>query len=225
DGGRRPRAARARGHQLRHTEAMPALLDGASAGRHADGWAEARGGGAAVTLVAPFFWQEYPKALRVGSDRLAIDLFAGKEAPVQFGNGRRQDARALARPRARGRRGAARRARRRTRRAPAPPRPRPRGRRGRDPRARPAAGAGARLRRDREPPLPGRARAGGTPLPRRRHHPPRPRPSRLAGTEPPPQGAPLRLRGAGEGGPGRPPLARRTVYSSVTTRPAATCIT
>src|SRR2546427_9885261 len=64
---------------------MPALLDGASAGRHADGWAEARGGGAAVTLVAPFFWQEYPKALRVGADRLAIDLFAAKDTPVQFG--------------------------------------------------------------------------------------------------------------------------------------------
>jgi len=87
DGGRRPLAALARGHQLRHTDAMPALLDGASAGRHADGWAEARGGGAAVTLVAPFFWQEYPKALRVGSDRLAIDFFAGKEAPVQLGTG------------------------------------------------------------------------------------------------------------------------------------------
>src|SRR5437867_5346273 len=102
DGGRRTLGELARGHELRHTDAMPALLDGASAGRHADGWAEARGGGAAVTPVAPFFWQEYPKALRVGSDRLAIDLFAGKEAPVQFGNRRRQAARALARPRARG---------------------------------------------------------------------------------------------------------------------------
>src|SRR5438876_3666017 len=306
DGGRRTLGELARGHELRHTDATPALLDGVSAGRHADGWAEARGGGAAVTLVAPFFWQEYPKALRVGSDRLAIDLFAGKEAPVQFGHGRRQDARALARPRARGRRGVARRARRRTRRAadrhparrldrrqpraperarprrargarlprapgerlrrlsqacrdravgrrparplrrahrgaptrrplrrpqlgrpavPRLPRPRPRRRRVGEPRVRPAAGAGARVRRDREPPLPGRAGAGGAPLPRRRHHPPCPRPSGLGGTEPPPQGAPLRLRGAGEGGPGRPPLARRTVYSSVTTRPAATCIT
>src|SRR5439155_1371620 len=87
DGGRRTLGELARGHELRHTDATPALLDGVSAGRHADGWAEARGGGAAVTLVAPFFWQEYPKALRVGSDRLAIDLFAGKEAPVQFGTG------------------------------------------------------------------------------------------------------------------------------------------
>src|SRR5437016_4422791 len=87
DGGRRTLGELARGHELRHTDATPALLDGASAGRHADGWAEGRGGGAAVTLVAPFFWQEYPKALRVGADRLAIDLFAAKDTPVQFGTG------------------------------------------------------------------------------------------------------------------------------------------
>jgi exo-rhamnogalacturonan lyase-like protein len=74
-------------HELLHTDATPALLDGERAGRHADGWMRADGGGAAVTLVAPDFWAEYPKALRVAPERIAIDLFAGREAPVPLGTG------------------------------------------------------------------------------------------------------------------------------------------
>jgi hypothetical protein len=87
DGGERTIAPLDAAHELVHLDAMPALLDGARAGRHADGWARASGGGIAVTVVGRDFWQEYPKAIRVAPDRLAIDLFAGRDAPIQFGSG------------------------------------------------------------------------------------------------------------------------------------------
>jgi hypothetical protein len=74
-------------HELLHDDAAPAMLDGKGVGRHADGWARASGGGVSVTLVVPSFWQEYPKAIRVGADRLALDLFAGGGSPVQMGTG------------------------------------------------------------------------------------------------------------------------------------------
>jgi hypothetical protein len=74
-------------HELVHDDAAPALLDGKGAGRHADGWVRALGGGNAVTLVVPAFWQEYPKAFRARADGLAIDLFDGERSPLQFGTG------------------------------------------------------------------------------------------------------------------------------------------
>jgi len=87
DGVPRPLASLEPPHELVQADATPALLDGARAGKHADGWATARGDGGAVTIVAPWFWEEYPKAFRVGVHHLAIDLFAGREAPLQFGTG------------------------------------------------------------------------------------------------------------------------------------------
>ena len=88
DGGSRAiPALDAEPHELFHDDATPALLDGKGAGRHADGWARASGGGVAVTLVAPSFWEEYPKAIRIRRDGVGIDLFAGETAAVQFGTG------------------------------------------------------------------------------------------------------------------------------------------
>ena len=87
DGGERPVAPLDAAHELVHLDATPVELDGARAGRHADGWAHVSGDGVAVTLVGIDFWEEYPKAIRVAPDRLAIDLFAGAAAPVQFGSG------------------------------------------------------------------------------------------------------------------------------------------
>jgi hypothetical protein len=74
-------------HELIHLDATPALLDGAGAGRHADGWLSARTDGGVLALVAPWFWQEYPKAFRASRERVALDLFAGEDAPLQFGTG------------------------------------------------------------------------------------------------------------------------------------------
>jgi len=76
-----------RPHELFHDDATPAVLDGKSAGRHADGWARASGGGVAVTVAAPSFWKEYPKAIRIGGERVVVDLFAGENSPVQLGTG------------------------------------------------------------------------------------------------------------------------------------------
>jgi hypothetical protein len=74
-------------HELRHADATPALLDGEPAGRRAEGWARATDGDVLLTLVAPTFWQEYPKAFRLARERLALDLFAADGAPVAFGTG------------------------------------------------------------------------------------------------------------------------------------------
>jgi hypothetical protein len=87
DGGERGLSPLDGAHELRHSDATPALLDGDAAGRHADGWVRASGGGAAITFVAPFFWKEYPKAIRVEPERVALDLFAGADAPLAFGTG------------------------------------------------------------------------------------------------------------------------------------------
>jgi hypothetical protein len=76
-----------RAHALVHLDAAPAVLDGRNAGRHADGWLEASGDDGTVTVVERWFWEEYPKAFRASPDRVALDLFAGDEAPVQFGTG------------------------------------------------------------------------------------------------------------------------------------------
>ncbi len=87
DGSRRVFSTLERPHALRQTEAASTVLDDTSTGRHGDGWARASGDGLAVTLVTPYFWQEYPKAFTVTADRLSLDLLAGASAPVQFGSG------------------------------------------------------------------------------------------------------------------------------------------
>jgi PcRGLX-like N-terminal RIFT barrel domain len=74
-------------HELLQIDAVPVNLDGARAGRHGDGWARASGDDVTATVAMPTFWQEYPKAFRWGPKRLELDLFAGTEAPVQFGTG------------------------------------------------------------------------------------------------------------------------------------------
>jgi PcRGLX-like N-terminal RIFT barrel domain/Beta-L-arabinofuranosidase, GH127 catalytic domain len=72
---------------LEHTDATPAELDGKGAGRHADGWAEARSRTASVLVAARWFWEEYPKSFRLAPDRLELDLLAGGGEPVRFGTG------------------------------------------------------------------------------------------------------------------------------------------
>jgi hypothetical protein len=87
DAGVRRFAPLAGPHVLRHADAAPAELDGEDAGRHADGWARATGGGGAVTLVTRWFWSEWPKAFRAAPDGLAVDLLAGEAEPVRLGVG------------------------------------------------------------------------------------------------------------------------------------------
>jgi hypothetical protein len=87
DGGTRALRSLDGAHELVHEDATPVLVDGNRAGRHSDGWVRGSGPGVAVTLFAPDFWQQYPKALRVAPDGVTIDLFAGRAAPVQFGTG------------------------------------------------------------------------------------------------------------------------------------------
>ena len=87
DGETRPFEGLKPPHELTHADAVPAMLDGARAGRHADGWARVQGNDVTVTVAAPTFWQEYPKAFRLAPERLELDLFAGTDAPVEFGSG------------------------------------------------------------------------------------------------------------------------------------------
>lgn len=74
-------------HDLVQADAAPVQLDGEPAGRHGDGWVRAIAGDTALTVVARYFWEEYPKAIEVSADRLRVDLLAGREAPVLFGTG------------------------------------------------------------------------------------------------------------------------------------------
>lgn len=87
DGLARPLGSLTAVHRVVHRDATPALLDGGPAGRHADGWVRANGSDLAVTLLAPEFWQQYPKVLEASADHLAIDLLGGGDAPVPFGTG------------------------------------------------------------------------------------------------------------------------------------------
>jgi hypothetical protein len=76
-----------RRHAVTHRDAARALLDGAPAGRHADGAARVSGGGAAWSVVVPDFWQEYPKSLSVSDDELVVDLAAAAHEPLLLGVG------------------------------------------------------------------------------------------------------------------------------------------
>jgi len=87
DGATRALDDLARAHALRQSDATPALLDGDPVGRHGDGWARATGGGAAVTVVSRYFWEEYPQALTVARDALRLELLAGDDRPVELGSG------------------------------------------------------------------------------------------------------------------------------------------
>src|SRR5262249_32032882 len=74
-------------HTLRQQDAGEALLDGSGMGGHADCWARARTAAAAVTIVSPLCWQQYPQELRLGSDGLRLALLAGGDDPVRPGRG------------------------------------------------------------------------------------------------------------------------------------------
>jgi hypothetical protein len=74
-------------HTLRQEDAGQALLDGSGAGGHADCWMRARNDAAAVTIVSPLCWQQYPQELRLGKDGLRLGLFAGAADPVRLGRG------------------------------------------------------------------------------------------------------------------------------------------
>jgi hypothetical protein len=87
DGGRRAFGSLEPAHVVTHADATPADLDGRSAGRHADGWAEATGRAGRVVLVSRWFWQGYPRTFRLARDRLELDLLAGGDEPVPFGTG------------------------------------------------------------------------------------------------------------------------------------------
>jgi len=87
DGSTRVLSSLAPRRELRHLDAAPATLDGKRAGRHADGWAAASGGGITALLAVPDFWQQYPKAFRFESNRLLVDLFAAADDPIPFGSG------------------------------------------------------------------------------------------------------------------------------------------
>ncbi len=73
-------------HLLLQREATASLLDGDPAGR-GDGWARATTADAAITVVSRFFWQEFPKAIRMAPDGLTFDLVAGGDTPVELGRG------------------------------------------------------------------------------------------------------------------------------------------
>lgn len=73
-------------HLLLQRDATSSLLDGDASGR-GDGWARATSADAAITIVSRFFWQEFPKAIRVAPDGLSIDLVAGGDTPVELGRG------------------------------------------------------------------------------------------------------------------------------------------
>ncbi len=74
-------------HEIRHDDAAPAMVDGRPAGKHADGWLRAHGGGMALTLVSRWFWEEYPQALAARPDGIHLDLLAGGATPIRVGSG------------------------------------------------------------------------------------------------------------------------------------------
>ncbi len=73
-------------HTFLQRDATTALLDGDPSGR-GDGWVRATTDAAALTVVSRWFWQEYPKGIRLAPDALAVDLIAGGDAPVELGRG------------------------------------------------------------------------------------------------------------------------------------------
>lgn len=76
----------ARAHTFLQRDATAGLLDGDPTGR-GDGWVRATTDAAALTIVSRWFWQEFPKGIRLTPDALAIDLVAGGDAPVELGRG------------------------------------------------------------------------------------------------------------------------------------------
>src|SRR5437867_185601 len=63
------------------------LVSGRYPQRVDDGGARAIGDETALAVVARDFWQEDPKAIEVAADRLRVDLFAGRDAPLLLGTG------------------------------------------------------------------------------------------------------------------------------------------
>src|SRR5439155_1536459 len=84
--GRRGDARRAR-RRPPSGPADPAPYPACRGRRTGDARARAIGDETALTVVARYFWQEYPKAIEVAADRLRVDLFAGRDAPVLLGSG------------------------------------------------------------------------------------------------------------------------------------------
>ena len=65
-----------RSHVLVQHDAGAPELDGTPTGRRGDGVARVSGGGRAVSVAVPWFREEYPKALTVSADGIAVDLAA-----------------------------------------------------------------------------------------------------------------------------------------------------
>jgi hypothetical protein len=77
----------ARTHALVQHDAGAPELDGAPAGRRADGAARVSGGGRAWSAAVPWFREEYPKALGVSAEGIRVDLAATAEEPLFLGVG------------------------------------------------------------------------------------------------------------------------------------------
>jgi hypothetical protein len=73
-------------HLFLQRDAADGLLDGDPSGR-GDGWVRATTADAALTVVSRWFWQEYPKGIRLAADALTVDLIAGGDRPVELGRG------------------------------------------------------------------------------------------------------------------------------------------
>ncbi|MCW5891929.1 MAG: hypothetical protein KIT14_15505 [bacterium] len=74
-------------HALRQLDGERMRLDDAESEGSGDGWVRARGDTAAVTLVARWFREEWPKALVLSDEHVQLDLLGGGEAPVALGRG------------------------------------------------------------------------------------------------------------------------------------------
>lgn len=86
DGSARRFETLAKPQSLLQRDATDALLDGDPSAR-GDGWVHATTAVAAFTVVSRWFWQEYPKGIRLASDGVSVDLIAGGDAPVELGRG------------------------------------------------------------------------------------------------------------------------------------------
>lgn len=74
-------------HVLRQLDGERIRLDDDASDGSGDGWTRAVGDAAAVTLVARWFREEWPKALTLSDEAVQLDLLGGGEAPVALGRG------------------------------------------------------------------------------------------------------------------------------------------
>jgi hypothetical protein len=76
-----------RRHLIVQRDPRSAELDGADLARRADGVARVRGGGRALSVAVPWFWEEYPKALAISPQGIDVDFAAAANDPLLLGVG------------------------------------------------------------------------------------------------------------------------------------------